>query len=117
MKLQTNIKPRKDGLVIARVGDQVLEFAKDSASGELVCEIESKSVIAHLLATGNFYPADEHDFSAADSLLDGSGASEDDDHGEGGDDAGGMEALPIEANTPPKEPKAKTATRQQKAKA
>lgn len=62
MKLTTEIKPRKDGTVTARVGAASYTFKTDE-TGALVAEVDQGDLGA-LLDTGNFYPADEADIEA-----------------------------------------------------
>jgi hypothetical protein len=61
MKLTTDIKPRKDGTVIARASERAYTFADEG--GMLVAEVHEDD-IGFLLDTGNFYPADEADIEA-----------------------------------------------------
>lgn len=62
MKLTTDIKPRKDGTVTAKVGPAEYKFVADE-DGALVAEVADEDV-GFLLDTGNFYPADEADIEA-----------------------------------------------------
>lgn len=69
MKLTTDIKPRKDGTVIAAVpaNDAVpagrYVFNPDS-DGNLTCDVEHESHIGWLLDTGFYFPVDEADIDA-----------------------------------------------------
>lgn len=63
MKLATDLKPRRDGSVLAEVGSAAYKFERD-ADGRFVADIESAADIAFLLDTGNFHPADESDINA-----------------------------------------------------
>lgn len=127
MLLQTSIKPRRDGNVIATGLDGArLVFAPNEA-GELECAVEDELTIVHLIATQNFYPANEADFDGAMKLANAAASTEDEAPGPAGavdlatlaqktddeldleDDEGDPNALPvegaaaglpIEANTP-----------------
>lgn len=98
MKLQTSIQPRRDGtLNVQGLDGKTNGFAKDG-EGVLTGEVTDEATLAHLLAGGDFYPANPEDFDAAQALLpklDG-----DDGEGDDGDDTG--DGLPVEANSPPK---------------
>jgi hypothetical protein len=100
MKLITNIKPRRDGVVHANVAGQAYTFKADEA-GDLVCDVDDKEALAALLATGNFAPYEEGDMAAAVQIARASNGtdSEDDDDLEDDDIPAG--SLPLEANTPP----------------
>ncbi len=68
MKIQTSIKPRLDGTVkVIGQDGQKYEFVADQ-HGELCCDVTHKKTVAHLVATGNFWPADESDFDSAIQL-------------------------------------------------
>lgn len=126
MKLQTEIKPRRDGTVkVSGLDGKSYTFQPDEA-GDLVCNVEHEQTVAWLLSTQNFFPADAADFGRALGLTGGGagqplqvqqvklGADLDDD----GDDAGGGHddlsdrpaPLPIEAGTPPSSKKPKKAS-------
>ena len=111
MKLLTTIEPRKTGKVIVREGGQEYEFEAEHEGGDLVGTIGDKALVARLLASGDFYPANEGDYVAAGAIMD----DELDDQGELGtddlDDDLDEDNMPppVEANTPPKPPKAKPA--------
>lgn len=98
MKLQTSIKPRRDGTVTVLGQDRQTYVFAAGPDGELTAEVADQATVAHLLATGNFWPADEADQEQALALVrqaQGDDEDEDDeDEPEGG--------LPVEANTPPK---------------
>lgn len=103
MKLQTEIKPRRDGTVIATGQSGARYVFRANEAGDLVCEVASAADVAHLVGNELFWPADPKDYDAALALS--AVDSEDDDGDDDGDDdltdeemAG---ALPIEANTPP----------------
>lgn len=106
MKLETTLKPRRDGVVTAEFPGARYEFARDE-DGRLVADVLSAEHVGVLLNTGNFLPADEADYeaglAAAKAQLGSVELGDDDD--EGGDDFeeeivnGG---LPVEANTAPR---------------
>ena len=102
MKLQTNIHPRRDGTVTVLGQDrQTYVFAADD-EGLLSADVADEATVAALLATGNFWPADESDAELALALVkeaEKTARAEDDDDDDGDDPDGG---LPVEANTPPK---------------
>lgn len=123
MKLLTNITPRADGTVVVEDGKTVYTFVADETGVDLVCDVEGDDLIARLLSTDNFQPADEADFDRADELLRALGAKSaprvsvadlDPDAGfvddEPDDDPVDMGAEPVEANTPPAEEPATPAT-------
>lgn len=103
MKLQTSIKPRRDGVVkLAGLDGKTYEFKPD-AQGDMVCDIDDDATVVHVLQVqgDHFWPADDDGMSQADALIaaaQGSDDAEDDDEGEGEANPG---ALPVEANTPP----------------
>lgn len=103
MQLTTDIKPRRDGKLTAKVDDGTEYKFEDDGSGRLVADIKDENHVAFLLDTGNFYPLDE----AAELETD------EDESDEGGE--GGQDAAPIESNTPPK-PKATPKPKAAKAK-
>lgn len=94
MKLITDIKPRRDGVVVAFAGGKNWAFKADE-NGEIVGDVDCPEALAQLLATGNFQPYDEADLAAASILVTGPDADAEDD----GEEAVG--GLPIEAGTPP----------------
>jgi hypothetical protein len=105
MKLQTTIAPRRDGTVIVRGHKgQEFKFTPDEHE-ELTCDVADEMLVAKLLASGNFFPADESDFAVATALVQSAVEppvepdEPDDDHGEVDDlpdDTGDLNALPIE---------------------
>lgn len=110
MKLQTSIKPRRDGVVKATstATGKVYEFSADADSGELACDVTDEKDIAQLLSTENFWPANPEDFDAAEQLtmqvavLDTDGDEGDEsEFDDEGDDPVNESAMPLEANTPP----------------
>lgn len=112
MKLQTTIKPRRNGTVnVMGLDGKTYTFAPDDA-GELVCDIDHDPTVAHLLKLRDFEPADLGDFTAAEAMLKGAAAGDADDDADdvpdadddapGADDEAPAGGLPVEANTPPK---------------
>lgn len=121
MKICTSIKPRRSGTVnLKGVSGKEYVFQVD-ANGDLSAEIEDKDDLANVLAMTDFFPAEDADMDQAQQLLrglvggngqdqgdpdddpDGDGDGDDDDDDDhDGDDAAQMNALPVEANTPPK---------------
>jgi len=101
MKIETTIKPRRNGTVNVVIDGVTYLFAEDD-QGRLVADVESEEHLSYLLGLGDFLPADEDDFEVAQGLID----SQDDDE-EGDDDGdeaigeGDLSALPLEENTPP----------------
>lgn len=93
MKLETTIKPRKDGKVNAEIDGTTYSFVADE-SGALVCDVEDEGHIGILLSNENFIPADEADFARAEEIASRSVA--DDDEDEADDDEPDMNAAPIE---------------------
>ena len=112
MKLQTSIAPRRDGTVrVSGLDRQTYVFAP-GPDGELTCDVTDEATVAWLLATKNFWPADEQDFEAALELAkkaepDGGEPGGDDDLDD--DEEEVADALPVEANTPPAPKRAKKA--------
>lgn len=68
MLLQTSIKPRRDGAVIVTGLDGARLVFAPNAEGELECAVDHDPTVAHLIATQNFYPANEADFNTAMTL-------------------------------------------------
>lgn len=100
MKIETSIKPRKDGCVRLTVpSGAVLEFVPDE-DGRLVADVTDEGDLAFALALGDFSPLDEADFVQAESLVREESGIDD-----LPDDEGDENAAPIEAVTPPKMPK------------
>lgn len=112
MKLHTTIPPRRDGKVLIRdAKGGVIEFSNDGA-GNLSGDVTDEKLLAQLLASEDFFPADEADYDAAmaivghvvpvhgdqDSDDEDEGADEDVDVGE--DDEGSMDAMPVEGAPP-----------------
>lgn len=105
MKLQTSIKPRRDGVVkLAGLNGKTYEFKPD-AQGDMVCDIDDDATVVHVLQVqgDHFWPADDDGMSRADSLIAAAQADEAEDDGddEGEGQAANPGALPVEANTPP----------------
>lgn len=103
MKLQTSIKPRRDGTVKVTGQDrQTYVFVADESSGDLSCDVGDTATVASLLAGGEFWPANMEDHDAALALA--VAGDEDDEPADGddlADDVGDINAMPLEANTPP----------------
>lgn len=101
MKLEANIKPRRDGTVKATFGAVEYVFAADE-EGRLVADVGVDEHIAELLNSGNFIPADEVDFEMA-AALSAPPVEEDDETPEGDDeDPEIIPAVPpVEEKTPP----------------
>ena len=80
MKIETSIKPRRDGTVNVDTPDGVVVFRADE-SGVMVADVESAQAQAFLLARADdFIPADDADFEVANSLLtQGTGGDDDPD--------------------------------------
>ena len=131
MKLLTTIPARRDGtLNVTGVDGAIYEGVKNTF-GDIEFDIPCELTVASLLAGGKFYPADEEDFDAAETLL--SGSDEDDQDDEDSDDvaddadaaapiesgtnedaadnASAETALPVEANTPPSTAKPKNTSK------
>lgn len=95
MKLQTSIKPRRDGTVTVLGKDRQIHVFVADDEGLLSADVADEATVAALLATGNFWPADESDAEQALALVKQAQADdEDEDEPE--------DALPVEANTAPK---------------
>lgn len=95
MKIETSIKPRRDGVVIAEAEGVKYVFKADD-QGCMVAEIENDAHIALLLSRGDdFLPADDADFDKADALVSAI-ASDVDDDDVPPDDEPDMNAAPIE---------------------
>lgn len=94
MLIETPLKPRTDGTVIARSDDKAIYIFKPDADGALVCDVTDEGHIAWLIGTGNFYPASGDDFTEASEII----AAADDvpgDEGEALDDDEGDENAPL----------------------
>lgn len=118
MKLCTDIKPRRTGVVLVAVDGVTYTF-----SGEpLAAVVDNEAHVAELLRNSNFYPEDEKDFERASLTLsaalssnpNGNEDSEIDDDDDDGEELvnGGA---PVEALTPAK-PKPAAAKPKAKAK-
>ena len=69
MKIETSIKPRKDGTVQVGIDGSSYVFQPDESLA-MVAEVEDEGHIAFLLARGDdFLPADDADFDRADALV------------------------------------------------
>lgn len=105
MKLQTTIIPRADGTVVVRGDDGKKYVFQHGDDGILECDVTCKLTAARLLGTGDFFPLDEGDFSDALALTASAQTQTTEDGQEPGasdlDDPVNLDALPVEANTPP----------------
>lgn len=84
MLLETTIKPRRDGTVIARMDGDTYTFTAGE-DGTLSCEVSDDAHVALLVGTENFYPANSDDFALTVSLVadeGDEGVSEPDDTGD-----------------------------------
>lgn len=108
MKLLTTIPARRDGTLSVTGADGAVYDGIKNAFGDIEFDIPCELTVASLLAGGKFYPADEDDFDAAETLLAG---GEDDGEDNDVDSGAASEALPIEANTPPSTAKPKNASK------
>lgn len=107
MKLLTEIAPRRDGTVRAMAKDgNSFVFVAD-ANGDLTCDVTDETLVATLLATGNFWPADREDYESAIKIVEPvihnqakADGTLDDEPGDD-DDESNPNALPFEAQTPP----------------
>lgn len=97
MKIETSIKPRRDGTVKVDAPDEVVVFRADE-NGVMVAEVESEQAIAFLLSRADdFIPADDADFEVANSLLtQGAGDDPDDADPDDDDEEADQNAAPIE---------------------
>jgi hypothetical protein len=98
MKLETTISPRKDGVVNVEFGKVKYVFAADE-EGRLVADVDEESIIANLLNSGNFIPADDADFEVA-ALIAAPAEESDEDDDEDSDEEE-LNGLPVEEQTPP----------------
>ena len=98
MKLQTSIKPRRDGTVTVLGQDRQTYVFAAGPDGELTADVADEATVAHLLATGNFWPADEADQEQALLLVK---RAQQADEAEEDEDEADDNALPVEAETPP----------------
>ncbi len=112
MKLQTMIKPRREGAVRVKGIDGVDYVFTADAEGDLVCDVADEATVKHLLATNNFGPVEAQDMDAALRLTAKPAADDSKDDDNNDDDELPLGGLPVEAATPPK---AKTATARAKA--
>ena len=100
MKLLCTIEPNEDGFVLAEFEKNVSYQFDPDENGDLVAEVDNDKHVAHLIATGNFQPYDEADFSAATDIL-SSDENENGDEGNENDlDQVDLNAGPVEALTP-----------------
>lgn len=102
MKLQTSIKPRRDGTVTVLGQDRkTYVFAADD-DGLLSADVADEATVAALLATGHFWPADADDAEQALALVKEAEKTARAEDGDDDDEEEPQDGLPVEANTPPK---------------
>lgn len=109
MKLQTSIQPRGDGTVVVVGEDGKDHVFKTDEDGALVCDVDDEATVSKLLLLGDFEPVNEEDYADALSLTRKS--AEEDPEDDAVDETSDPNALPIEANTAPKAPAKKAATK------
>lgn len=97
MKLETTIKPRRNGAVNVTIAGLTYIFAADE-QGRLVADVGNDEHLAYLLGLGDFLPADEADFEVAQSLIE---LPDDEAEGDDEPDEADFEVGPLEENTPP----------------
>ena len=69
MKLETTIKPNREGKIVAHFGATAYEFTPPKKGDGLpCCDVKDDEHAKHLLNTGNFHPADEKEFEKAAKL-------------------------------------------------
>ncbi len=108
MKLQTGIKPRRDGTVTVQgLNGKAYVFQPDEF-GELTADIDHEATVAHLLKLDAFLPADEADFDralltmkAAQGPGPDADAGDDLDDDDDEDDSPNPDAPPVESKTLP----------------
>lgn len=98
MKIETTIKPRRNGTVNVVIDGMTYLFAEDE-QGRLVADVDNEKHLSHLLGLGDFLPADEEDFEAAQGLIYPDDEEPDEEPDE--DNIGDIPAPPLEENTPP----------------
>lgn len=96
MKLETTIKPRRDGTVNAVVSGVTYIFAADE-QGRMVADVGDESHLSYLLGLGDFMPADEGDFEAAQALI----APDEDEEEDEDEVEADLMLPPVEDGTPP----------------
>ena len=102
MKLHTSIPPRRDGAVkVTGQDSQNIYVFEADADGELSCDVTHEGDLAWMLGTDNFYPADPADAEKAVSLVNLAEAESEGEPSDEDDDDAPIDALPVEANTPP----------------
>lgn len=101
MKIETSIKPRKDGTVSLAAPSGVKIVFADEA-GHLVAEVADEGDLAFVLALGDFFPADETDYVQAASVVREKAGIDD-----LPDDEGDLNAAPVEVVATPRAPRAK----------
>ena len=100
MKIETSIKPRRNGTVnVVMPGGKVIVFS--ALGGRLTAEVADSADVQFLLGMSDFLPADEDDFAMASALIRGEAGPQElgDDLP---DDDGDENAAPVETATTPK---------------
>jgi len=100
MKIETSIKPRRNGtLNVVTPGGKVIVFS--ALGGRLTAEVADAADVQFLLGMSDFLPADEDDFAMASALIRGEAGPQElgDDLP---DDDGDENAAPVETATAPK---------------
>lgn len=104
MKLQTEIKPRRDGTVTATGPSGTRYVFAQDARGDMVCDVSNEADVAHFVGGESFYPALLDDQAKALEIV-ARNQEQDDENDDGGQDDDGDDfpgdALPVEAETPP----------------
>ena len=101
MKIETSIKPRRDGTVVADIDAKKYIFSADDA-GVMTAEVENEAHIAFLLSRGDdFLPAEDADFDRADALVSSAKvaaeeSTDDDEVPDDDDEHVNLDAAPIE---------------------
>jgi len=101
MKIETSIKPRRNGTVnVVTPGGRVIVFSAQD-DGRLTADVADSADVQFLLGMSDFLPADSKDFAVAAALIRGADAP--DDAGDDLlDDDGDENAAPVEKATAPK---------------
>lgn len=105
MKLETEIKPNGKGIVLVEFGKDKYTFKAEQEGGALVCTVDKDDHVDHLLNLGTFFPADEADFARAARRVKRDEEQDEDKDDDEGEES--MDAMPLEANTPPKPARAR----------
>ena len=105
MKIETSIKPRRNGTVnVVTPGGQVIVFSAQD-DGRLTADVADSADVQFLLGMSDFLPADEDDFAMASALIRGeAGLDELGDGDDLPDDSGDENAAPVETPLKPGKP-------------